>query len=65
MPSIIKTTGVLAGLAAVVSAIPAQPMLSTRQNDIYKLAKRQNAAAAALGLADVDILQLYVYLKQL
>ena len=58
MPSIIKTTGVLAGLIAAVSALPAQPKLSTRQNSIYELAKRQNAAAAALGLADVDILQL-------
>jgi hypothetical protein len=58
MPSIIKTTVFVAGLVAVASALPAQPKLSTRQNSIYNLAKRQNAAAAALGLADVDILQL-------
>jgi hypothetical protein len=58
MPSIRNITGCVAGLVAVAAALPAQPKLSTRQNDIYNLAKRQNAAAAALGLADVDILQL-------
>lgn len=62
MPSIMKTAGVLAGLAAVACALPAQPKMTSRQNHIYSLAKRQNAAAAALGLADVDILQLYVSL---
>lgn len=50
--------GVMAGLAAVACALPAQPKLTIRQSEIYGLAKRQNAAAAALGLADVDILQL-------
>ncbi|KAI1178455.1 ferritin-like domain-containing protein [Nemania sp. FL0916] len=65
MPSIVKTTGFLAGLVAVVSALPAQPILSTRQNHIYDLAKRQNAAAAALGLADVDILQFALTLEWL
>ncbi|KAI1365847.1 ferritin-like domain-containing protein [Xylaria arbuscula] len=65
MPSIIKTTGVLAGLVAAVSALPAQPKLSTRQNGIYELAKRQNAAAAALGLQDVDILQFALTLEWL
>ncbi|KAI3321922.1 ferritin-like domain-containing protein [Xylariaceae sp. AK1471] len=65
MPSIIKTTGFLAGLVAVVSALPAQPKLSSRQNNIYSLAKRQNAAAAALGLADVDILQFALTLEWL
>ncbi len=58
MPSIIKTTGVLAGLVAAVLALPAQPKLSARQDNIYELAKRQNAAAAAAGLTDVDLLQL-------
>ncbi|KAI1115918.1 ferritin-like domain-containing protein [Nemania sp. NC0429] len=65
MPSFAKITGALAGLAAVVSALPAQPRLTTRQNDIYHLAKRQNAAAAALGLADVDILQFALTLEWL
>ncbi|KAI1199611.1 ferritin-like domain-containing protein [Nemania serpens] len=65
MPSITKITGALAALAAVVSALPAQPKLSTRQTDIYHLAKRQNAAAAALGLADVDILQFALTLEWL
>lgn len=65
MPSIIKTTAALAGLAAIVSALPAQPKLSTRQSDIYHLAKRQNAAATALGLADVDILQFALTLEWL
>ncbi|KAI0403227.1 ferritin-like domain-containing protein [Xylaria palmicola] len=65
MPSIIKTTGVLAGLAAVASALPSQPKLSTRQNSIYHLAKRQNAAAQALGLQDVDILQFALTLEWL
>ncbi|KAI0414124.1 ferritin-like domain-containing protein [Xylaria grammica] len=65
MPSITKTTAVLAGLVAAVSALPAQPKLSARQNSIYQLAKRQNAAAAALGLADVDILQFALTLEWL
>ena len=62
MPSIMKTAGVVAGLAAVACALPAYPKLNARQENLYSLAKRQNAAAAALGLQDVDILQLYVYL---
>ena len=58
MPSIMKIAGAAAGLAALASAIPAQPRLTPRQTEIYELSKRQNAAAAALGLQDVDILQL-------
>ncbi|KAK5631036.1 hypothetical protein RRF57_006751 [Xylaria bambusicola] len=65
MPSIIKITGVVAGLVAAVLALPAQPKLSTRQNSIYELAKRQNAAAAAAGLTDVDILQFALTLEWL
>ena len=60
MPSMMKIAGAAASLAALVSAIPAQPRLTPRQTEIYELSKRQNAAAAALGLQDVDILQLWV-----
>lgn len=59
MPSIQKTFGaVVAGLAAVASALPAVPKLNENQMRMYEHAKRQNAAAAALGLTDIDILQL-------
>lgn len=59
MPSFKKTFGaVVAGLAAVSSALPAVPKLSKTQMRMYEHAKRQNAAAAALGLNDIDILQL-------
>lgn len=65
MPSITKLTGALAGLAAIASAMPAQPKFSPRQSQIYTLAKRQNEAAAALGLQDVDILQFALTLEWL
>ncbi|KAI0157389.1 ferritin-like domain-containing protein [Xylariaceae sp. FL1272] len=65
MPSIMKTAGAVAGLIAVASALPAQPKLSTRQEHIYQLSKRQNAAAAAAGLTDVDILQFALTLEWL
>lgn len=58
MPSIMRTAGLFAGLAAIASALPAQPKLTPRQEAIYELTKRQTAAEAALGLQDVDILQL-------
>ncbi|CAJ2508160.1 Uu.00g093460.m01.CDS01 [Anthostomella pinea] len=65
MPSIMKTAGALAALAAVACALPAQPKFTPRQHHIYSVAKRQNAAAAALGLADVDILQFALTLEWL
>ncbi|KAI1486860.1 rds1p-like stress response protein [Biscogniauxia mediterranea] len=65
MPSIMKTAGLVAGLAAVASALPAVPKFTPRQNHIYSISKRQNAAAAALGLADVDILQFALTLEWL
>lgn len=59
MPSFIKTFGaVVAGLAAVGSAMPAHPKLTASQMKIHEFMKRQEAAAAASGLQDVDILQL-------
>jgi hypothetical protein len=60
MPSFQKAFGaVVAGLAAVSSALPAVPKLNEGQMKMFEHAKRQNAAAAALGLTDIDILQLY------
>lgn len=58
MPSIMRTAGLLAGMAAIASALPAQPKFTASQQNIYELTKRQTAAEAALGLQDVDILQL-------
>ncbi|KXX77229.1 Protein rds1 [Madurella mycetomatis] len=66
MPSITKTIGaVVAGLAAVTSALPAAPKLSKGQMKMFEHAKRQNAAAAALGLNDIDILQFALTLEWL
>ncbi|KJR89082.1 rds1p-like stress response protein [Sporothrix schenckii 1099-18] len=57
MPSFIKTAGLVAGLVTVASALPSVPRLSASQVKMYEYSKRQNAAAAAAGLTDVDILQ--------
>ncbi|KAL2126008.1 hypothetical protein VTI74DRAFT_1960 [Chaetomium olivicolor] len=66
MPSIKKALGaVVAGLAVVSSALPAIPKLSKTQMKMYEHAKRQNAAAAALGLTDIDILQFALTLEWL
>ena len=45
----------IAALATAASALPAP---SEHDRKLYNLAKRQNAAAAAAGLTDIDILQL-------
>lgn len=59
MPSLKKTFGtIVAGLAALTSALPAAPKLTKNQLKLWDLAKRQNDAAAAAGLTDIDILQL-------
>lgn len=50
-----KTAAVLAGLASLAAAFPTP---SEHDAKLYNLAKRQNAAAAALGISDLDILQL-------
>jgi hypothetical protein len=53
----IKT--VLFGLfASTALAVPSGPRFSKRQLQYHDLSKRQNDAAAAAGLTDVDILQL-------
>ncbi|KAK4157212.1 protein rds1 [Chaetomidium leptoderma] len=66
MPSFTKTFGVVvAGLAAVSSALPSVPKLNRAQIKMYEHAKRQNAAAAALGLTDIDILQFALTLEWL
>jgi hypothetical protein len=46
------------GLAAFAVALPALPKLNARAVSAYNLARRQNAAAAAAGITDIDILQL-------
>jgi hypothetical protein len=64
MPSIKSIIGaVVVGFAALGTALPAQPKLSQSAVSHYDLAKRQNAAAAAAGITDIDILQLFVILS--
>ncbi|KAK3378549.1 ferritin-like domain-containing protein [Podospora didyma] len=66
MPSITKTFGVVvAGLAALASALPSVPKMTRSQLHFHEIAKRQNAAAAALGLTDIDILQFALTLELL
>ncbi|KAI0122827.1 ferritin-like domain-containing protein [Xylariales sp. AK1849] len=65
MPSIMKIAGVVAALATVASALPAQPKFTARQEKIWNLAKRQTAAEQSLGLTDVDVLQFALTLEWL
>lgn len=58
MPSFSKIVAFAAGFAALASAAPTAPKLTSRQTRMFDIAKRQNAGATALGIADVDILQL-------
>jgi hypothetical protein len=59
MPSILRTFGLaVAGLAAVAHALPPHPKFTPQQRKIYDLTKRQSAAEQALGLTDIDVLQL-------
>jgi hypothetical protein len=56
MLSIQSIIGAAAAWFAVLgSALPAQPKLSPRAVNLYN---RQNAAATAAGINDIDILQL-------
>lgn len=49
---------IVLALVATVLALPAVPHLSKTVVQRFDLAKRQNAAAAAAGINDIDILQL-------
>jgi hypothetical protein len=61
MPSIIKTMGTVAlGFATVASALPSHPRWTPSQVQIHERIKRQGVVNAASGLANTDILQLYV-----
>lgn len=51
---------IVAILAGLATALPSTPRLTSRQLEYHDIAKRQNEAAAELGLGDPDILQLYV-----
>lgn len=50
------------GFAAFSAALPAHGFSSRSVEKTYSLRARQNALAAAAGISDVDILQLYVLL---
>jgi hypothetical protein len=65
MPSITKIASIVAAVASVASALPAQPRFTEMQDKIFNVMKRQSAAEQALGLTDVDVLQLYVYTSRL
>ncbi|KAM0278552.1 hypothetical protein ACHAQH_005120 [Verticillium albo-atrum] len=64
MPFTMKTA-LVAALAAVATAFPAAPRLNSKQMEIYRLAKRQNAGAQQGGLTDIDILQFALTLEWL
>ncbi|KAI0021964.1 ferritin-like domain-containing protein [Xylariomycetidae sp. FL0641] len=65
MPSLMKIAGAVAGLVGVASALPAGARFSPRHEQIWNVAKRQNALAAAAGLTDPDILQFALTLEWL
>lgn len=45
-------------LAALTSALPSSVRLTERQLQYHTVSKRQQEAAVALGLGDLDVLQL-------
>ncbi|KKA29592.1 hypothetical protein TD95_003464 [Thielaviopsis punctulata] len=60
-----KASFITAALATVAAALPALPKFTDNQMNLLKLGKRQNAAAAAAGLNDNDILQFALTLEWL
>ncbi|TFB04150.1 Protein rds1 [Trichoderma ghanense] len=63
MPSF--KAAVVSLLAATAAALPSVPKFTERQLEYHAVAKRQNAAAQALGLGDFDILQFALTLENL
>ncbi|EON99520.1 putative twin-arginine translocation pathway signal protein [Phaeoacremonium minimum UCRPA7] len=64
MPSIMKTA-IVAGLAAVATALPSHPRFTSNQMKIHEVMKRQSAAEQALGITDLDVLQFALTLEWL
>lgn len=58
MAGITLKAALVAGLAAVATAMPSAPRLTDRQMKIHEIMKRQSAAEQALGINDFDVLQL-------
>lgn len=56
MPSL--KIAAIAALVAATSALPAGPSFTPQQLRYHELSRRQNEAAVALGLGDLDVLQL-------
>ncbi|KAH6611398.1 twin-arginine translocation pathway signal [Trichoderma cornu-damae] len=65
MPSFKAAAISLLAAAAAAAALPSTPKLTARQLEYHAVAKRQNAAAQALGLNDFDILQFALTLENL
>jgi uncharacterized membrane protein len=58
MYSLKTITATLALLATSASARPSNMRLTDGELKIYEVSKRQNEAATALGLGELDVLQL-------
>ncbi|KAH6655111.1 ferritin-like domain-containing protein [Truncatella angustata] len=60
-----KIAGVVAAVAGIASALPAQPRFTKMQEKIFNVMKRQTPAEQQLGLTDVDVLQFALTLEWL
>lgn len=60
MPSFGRLALWAASLASMATALPGAVKLTDRQLKYHQASKRQQEAAVALGLGDLDVLQLYV-----